>query len=220
MPGPDPARERDGLCDDALRAGPRAPTLCEGWAVRDLLVHLAVRDGRPDVLAGEVLRRAVPALGAHADRLQGRWREEPFEALVERVRSGPPAVSPARWRPVAGLVNGVEFFVHREDVRRAQEGWRPRELGREESEGLWRAVRLAGRAAYRRSPVGVVLVTPDGPRSVVRGGPVSVSLRGEPQELLLHASGRRTRALVQVDGAPHAVRAFTDAFPGTPAAQG
>ncbi|WP_432503809.1 TIGR03085 family metal-binding protein [Kineococcus arenarius] len=213
MPGPDAARERDGLCDDALRAGPRAPTLCEGWAVRDLLVHLAVRDGRPDVLAGHALGRAVPALGAHAERVQGRWREEPFEALVQRVRSGPPAVSPARWRPVAAAVNSLEFFVHREDVRRAQEGWQPRSLGREESEGLWRSVRLVGRAAYRRSPVGVVLVVPRGPRAVVRGGAVSVAVRGEPQELLLHAFGRRSRALVEVDGGPEAVRAFEAAFP-------
>ncbi len=181
--------------------------------MRDLLVHLAVRDGRPDVLAGHALGRAVPALGAHAERVQGRWREEPFEALVQRVRSGPPAVSPARWRPVAAAVNSLEFFVHREDVRRAQEGWQPRPLRREESEGLWRSVRLVGRAAYRRSPVGVVLVTPRGPRAVVRGGAVSVAVRGEPQELLLHAFGRRSRALVEVDGGAEAVRAFEAAFP-------
>ncbi|WP_432483197.1 TIGR03085 family metal-binding protein [Kineococcus esterisolvens] len=214
MPGPDAARERDGLCDDALRAGPRAPTLCEGWAVRDLLVHLAVRDGRPDVLAGGVLGGALPGLGAHAERVQGRWLQEPFEALVQRVRSGPPPVSPARWRPVGQLVNGVEFFVHREDVRRAREGWRPRVLERGESEGLWRAVRLVARASYRRAGVGVVLVTPGGPRAVVRGGPLAVSLRGEPQELLLHAFGRRSHALVEVEGSVQALEAFARAYPG------
>ncbi|WP_432498127.1 TIGR03085 family metal-binding protein [Kineococcus gypseus] len=213
MPGPDPARERDALCDEALRVGPRAPTLCEGWAVRDLLVHLVVRDGRPDVLAGLALGRAVPALGAHAERVQGRWREEPFEVLVRRVRSGPPAVSPARWRPVAELVNSVEFFVHHEDVRRAREGWRPRVLARAESEGLWWAVRLAGRAAYRRAGVGVVLVAPQGPRAVVRGGAVAVALHGEPQELLLHATGRRAHALVRVEGEARAVAAFERAYP-------
>ncbi|MCI2239076.1 TIGR03085 family metal-binding protein [Paenibacillus sp. TRM 82003] len=213
MPGPDAARERDGLCDDALRAGPRAPTLCEGWAVRDLLVHLAVRDGRPDVLAGEALGRAVPSLGAHAQRVRSQWLQEPFEALVQRVRSGPPSRSPARWRPVAQVVNGVEFFVHREDVRRAQGGWQPRELTGGESAGLWRAVRLVARTAYRRSPVGVVLVSERGPRAVVRPGAVAVSVRGEPQELLLHAFGRRSHALVEVDGAPDAVRAFAEAFP-------
>ena len=40
-----------------------------------------------------------------------------------------------------------------------------------------------------------------------------MSLTGEPAELLLHAFGRRTRARVEVDGAPAAVQRFREAFP-------
>ncbi|WP_432547061.1 TIGR03085 family metal-binding protein [Kineococcus sp. SYSU DK004] len=207
------ARERSGLCDDALAAGPDAPTLCEGWSVRDLLVHLHVRDGRPGVALGGVAGRLVPAAGRRAERVQEELAALPFGELVDRVRSGPPAWSPARAGAVDELVNLAEFFTHREDVRRAQDGWTPRELDAQESRALWRTARTLARVAYHRSGVGVVLVVPDGPRAAVRKGVPAVTLTGQPQELLLHAFGRRSRARVEVGGFPQAVHRFQQAFP-------
>ena len=32
--------ERAALCNSALEAGEDAPTLCEGWTVKDLVIHL------------------------------------------------------------------------------------------------------------------------------------------------------------------------------------
>ncbi|WP_345710925.1 TIGR03085 family metal-binding protein, partial [Kineococcus glutinatus] len=192
------------LCDDALEAGPDAPTLCAGWSVRDLLVHLVVRDSRPDAAAGLVL----PPLAGHSRAVSGRLAALPFDELVGRVRSGPPAWSPARLPGVAPLVNGAEFFVHHEDVRRAQPSWTPRVLRRDVEDALWSAVRTVGRLAYRRAGVGVVLVVPGGRRAVVRRGPLAVSVAGRPGELLLHAFGRGARALVDVDGSPEALRRF------------
>ena len=213
MPVPDAVRERHGLCEDALAAGPEAPTLCEGWTVRDLLVHLVVRDGRPDVALGGALGALLPPLRARSERVQDELGAQPFESLVEAVRSGPPALSPLRWGPLDELVNRAEFYVHREDVRRAQPSWEPRELPRGESEALWRTVKLVGRLAYREAGTGVVLVTPDGPRAVVRSAATAVTLTGTPQELLLHAFGRRSRARVEVGGVPAAVERFRRAFP-------
>ncbi|MEZ0163638.1 TIGR03085 family metal-binding protein [Kineococcus sp. LSe6-4] len=207
QPG-DARRERDGLCETALRVGPQAPTLCAGWDVRDLVVHLAVRDNRPDVALGE----ALPPLRPHRDKVVSELASQPFEQLVERVRNGPHG--PLRVRALDGLVNSAEFFVHHEDVLRAQPGWGPRELARGQEEALWRTARVLGRVAYRRCPVGVVLVTPDGPRAVVRPGADSVALTGPVAELLLHAFGRRTRALVHLEGAPHAVDRFRATYPG------
>ena len=69
-----------------------------------------------------------------------------------------------------------------------------------------------GRLLFRRSPVGVVLVTPAHGRRLVRSAPAgagSVVLRGTPGELLLHASGRQSVARVLVEGPDEALAAFT-----------
>lgn len=203
----DARRERDALCDTASRVGPDAPTLCAGWDARDLVVHLAVRDNRPDVVLGET----VPPLRPHRDRVWAELSALPFEDLVQRVRNGPHG--PLRLPALDGLVNSAEFFIHHEDVLRAQDGWAPRELPRAQTASLWRTVKVMGRVAYRRAGVGVVLVTPGGPRAVVRSGADAVSLTGDPAELILHAFGRRSRARVEVDGAPAAVQRFLAAFP-------
>jgi uncharacterized protein (TIGR03085 family) len=196
------------LCDTALRVGPDAPTLCAGWDVRDLLVHLAVRDNRPDVALGE----ALPPLRPHRDKVVAELAAQPFDALVDRVRNGPHG--PLKVAALDGLVNSAEYFVHHEDVLRAQPGWDQRDLPQAQQDALWRTTRVLGRVAYRRSPVGVVLVTPQGPRTVVRPGAESVALTGPVAELLLHAFGRRTRALVHVEGTPAAVARFQETFPG------
>ncbi|GAA0290105.1 TIGR03085 family metal-binding protein [Kineococcus aurantiacus] len=203
----DARREREALCDSALRIGPDAPTLCAGWDVRDLVVHLAVRDNRPDVVLGE----ALPPLRGRRERVLAELGAAPFADLVERVRNGPHG--PLRVPALDSLTNSAEFFVHHEDVLRAQEGWRPRELPRAQQAALWRTVKVLGRVAYRRAGVGVVLVTPQGPRAVVKQAADSVALTGDPAELLLHAFGRRSRAEVRVEGAPDAVQRFTEAFP-------
>ncbi|WP_254185823.1 hypothetical protein [Nocardioides panacis] len=54
---PRPAQlERTALCDTALQVGEDGPTLCDGWDVKDLVVHLLVREGSP-AAAGIVLPR-------------------------------------------------------------------------------------------------------------------------------------------------------------------
>ena len=39
--------ERDALCDLALQLGESEPTLCGDWSVKDLVVHLLVRERSP-----------------------------------------------------------------------------------------------------------------------------------------------------------------------------
>ena len=70
-------RHRRALCEAALMAGPDAPTLCEGWVVRDLLVHLVVRDSRPDA----ALAMVVSALSSHADSVHAELEALPFADL-------------------------------------------------------------------------------------------------------------------------------------------
>ncbi|MGH8989581.1 MAG: TIGR03085 family metal-binding protein, partial [Acidimicrobiales bacterium] len=106
--------ERRELCELLDEVGPDAPTLCEGWNAQDLAAHLVLRERRPDAAVGILVRRLRP----YTDRVQRELRDRPWPSLVDKVRSGPPALL----RPVDELVNVVELFVHHEDLRRARHG--------------------------------------------------------------------------------------------------
>src|SRR6187397_374577 len=101
-------RERSALCDTFERVGPDAPTLCSPWLTRDLAAHLVLREHRPDAAAG----MAVPALADHLKRVQDGYAAWDWPRLVDQVRSGPPAWSPAALARVDEAVNTAEFFVH------------------------------------------------------------------------------------------------------------
>jgi uncharacterized protein (TIGR03085 family) len=178
--------ERGMLCDLFDELGADAPTLCDGWNTRDLAAHLAVREHRPDAAVGIL----VKPLAGHTARVQHSFAAKPWPELVDLVRSGPPAWSPFRLEAVDEAANGMEFFVHHEDVRRARSDWQPRPADPVRDAVLWRAVGRVARLTYRRSPVGVALRVPNGEVLVAKQGPRTVTLVGEPGELLLHACGR------------------------------
>ena len=196
------ARERHALCNLMDEVGPEAPTLCAGWTARDLVAHLVVRESRPDVAGGILL----PALARYTDRVQSSIAQRPWTELVDRVRSGPPWWSPWRLPWVGDLGNTMEFFVHHEDVRRARTGWEPRPTDSRRAGVLWGLLRAA-RVLYRKSPVGVVLRTPDGSERTARRGERSVTVVGSPEELTLHAFGR-DQAIVDIEGDQVAVAAL------------
>ncbi|PWJ51196.1 TIGR03085 family protein [Quadrisphaera granulorum] len=221
MTGPDRAH----LTDLLLEAGPDAPTLCEGWDARELAVHLVVRDGRPDAFVPRQLserleaRSAVPPVlaraVAHADVVEAQLRSLPFAELVQRFRSGPPRWTPQALPQLEALANGLEFYVHGQDLRRAAPSWDPtdpasaEELRPGQREALWRSLRAVARLAYRRSPVGVALVVPAGPQVVAVRRDRQVVLTGEVEELVLHATGRRGAAQVEISGPTDAVAEFS-----------
>lgn len=190
MTEPFDARERRLLCDLLVELGPDAPTLCEGWTTADLAAHLVLRE--------------------HFHR----WGEERiaaekaggFPAQVARLRAGAPAV-PWRVPGVRVLLNGFEYFIHHEDVRRAN-GRDPRP-GMAEVEGLaWRMVGFLGRRQARViRPFGLELVRPDGPRRQF-GNPPTATLTGPATELVLYLSGRRSAAAVTPGGGADAVAAL------------
>ncbi|WP_405138977.1 TIGR03085 family metal-binding protein [Nocardia sp. NBC_01388] len=176
-------RERQALVQTMAAAGPDAPTLCGEWTTRDLAAHLIVRERRPDAAPGIMLK----PFASHLENVQRRVAQRPFPQLLELVSSGPPWLL----RPVDSLMNLTEMFVHHEDVRRAQTEWEPRELSAADEDRLWKVLTGLARMAYRKSPVTVALVTPDGRRTVAhRAGERTVVLAGPPSELLLHAFGR------------------------------
>jgi uncharacterized protein (TIGR03085 family) len=191
--------ERASLTDLLDSLGPDAPTLCEGWQTRDLASHLVLRERRLDAVAGIVIR----PLSGWTRRVQNRLARRNFSQLVNQLRGGPPRWSPVRLRRIDEGANNVEFFVHHEDIRRAQREWQPRTLDPTATELLWRRTRAIARHALRTDH-GVELVRSDtGERHVARStasGRGVLVITAAPQELLLYVFGRFGHALVERAG--------------------
>jgi uncharacterized protein (TIGR03085 family) len=200
--------ERAAFVETLREADPDAPTLCEGWTVRDLTAHLVEREHQP-------LRRGLDVVGRRppgSERFQGRLADgartpEGYRALVDRFAAGIPAWSPLAWAGDAAHL--IEYVVHHEDVRRAgPEPAEPRVLPTDLVLAVWGRLGPLARMAYRPSPVGVVLAVPGGPRRVVRRGADAVVVLGDPVELALHALGREEVAEVDVLGRDEVVDRF------------
>ncbi|MET9861375.1 TIGR03085 family metal-binding protein [Streptomyces smyrnaeus] len=194
-------RERLLLADLLETHGPEAPTLCEGWTARDLAAHVVVRERRSDAAGGLLIKQLAPRL----ERVQGEFAAKPYDELVQLIRTGPPRLSPFALKQVDEAANTVEFFIHAEDVRRAQPDWSPRELDPVFEDALWRRLETAARMYGRKSPVGLVLRRPDGQTAVAKRGAPVVTAVGAPSELLLFVSGRQEHADVELDGDKDAV---------------
>lgn len=166
--------------------GPDAPTLCTGWKTRDLAAHLLVRERRLDAAPGIL----VPALAPHTQRVQDSYAARPWAEMVELVRAGPAWYWPTAIGPLDELTNGSEFLVHHEDVRRAQPGWEPRPADPVRDAAAWKSAKQAAKLNLRKSPVGVILKTPEGREARVKDGPETVTVVGDPMELLLFVFGR------------------------------
>ncbi|MFF9565955.1 TIGR03085 family metal-binding protein [Streptomyces sp. NPDC014685] len=194
-------RERLLLADLLEAAGPEAPTLCHGWTARDLAAHVVVRERRPDAAGGML----VGVLKNRLERVQAEFAAKPYEELVQLIRTGPPRFSPYAVKQVDEAANTVEFYIHAEDVRRAQPDWSRRELDPVFADLLWSRTERTARLLGRKSPVGLVLRRPDGRTVVAHKGLPVVTVTGEPGELLLFAFGRQEAAAVGLEGDKEAV---------------
>ena len=199
------ADERASMSDLFEDVGPDAPTLCEGWTTRDLLAHLLVRERRPDAAGGI----AIPFLAQRTEQVMAQIADKPYEESIEQFRNGPPIWSPFIVPVLGDKANLVEFFVHHEDIRRAQPGWQARTEDQARDDALWKVLKLMGRLLYRRSPVGVVLRSVGRTDLVVKKCEPSVTVVGLPGEIVLHAYGRHLdKVHLVVQGQPNDVDAF------------
>ncbi len=189
-PDTDAQRERRVLCDLFEERGPEAATLCEGWTTRDLAAHLVVRERRPDSGPGLVW----PPLAGYTDRVRVAARDRmTWPELIDAVRNGPPALL----RPLDPAMNTVEYFIHVEDVRRAQPAWEPRSLAPSLSDALWKRAGAASLA--KRVGATVELISPGRASKVAGSGP-GVTIGGEPGEHILFGAGRQAAARVELTG--------------------
>jgi uncharacterized protein (TIGR03085 family) len=206
--------ERLALAALLEETGPEAATLCAGWLTRDLAAHLVLRERRPDAAAGVMGGPIAP----HTARVQRRYlKRYTYPELVAAFRNGPPRLSPFALPGADEQANTVEYFVHHEDVRRAQPDWAPREISDELSDALWRRVRGA-RLFLRKAPVGIELARDNGGaegaegaapyRVTVKNATPTVTVIGTPAELTMWAMGRTSAANVRFDGTGEAIAAL------------
>ncbi|MBR7838141.1 maleylpyruvate isomerase family mycothiol-dependent enzyme [Actinospica durhamensis] len=190
MAEPIDARERGELCDLLARLGPDAPTLCEGWTTLDLAAHLVLREH----------------FKKWTDERMDAEKAKGLPTLIARLRAGAPLV-PWRLPRLRTLLNGVEYYIHHEDVRRAN-GLDPRTDRPDLEQLAWRMTGFSGRGLARQiRPHGLELRRPAGePRRF--GPPGGAVIVGEPAEIMLYLSGRRDAARVSLEGDPAAVAAL------------
>jgi uncharacterized protein (TIGR03085 family) len=203
--------ERRAICDLLAELGPGKPTLCAGWQTGDLAAHLVLRERRPDAGAGVM----GGPLAGYTRRVQARLAERtPFPRLLELIRTGPPRLSLFALPGADERLNLVEYFVHHEDVLRAQPGFQPRAISGEVADLLWDRLPLA-RLMLRRAPVGVELIRADAARATsdapghggngrvritAKARTPMVTVSGDPAELTLWVMGRTSAARVQLAG--------------------
>ncbi|GCB50203.1 TIGR03085 family metal-binding protein [Streptomyces sp. NL15-2K] len=194
-------RERLLLADLLEAVGPDAPTLCEGWRTHDLAAHVVVRERRPDAAGGILIKQLAPRL----EKVMDEFTAKPYAELIQLIRTGPPRFSPFQLKQLDEASNTIEFYVHTEDVRRAQPDWTPRELDPVFQDALWSRLERTARLTGRGAPTGLVLRRPNGQTAVAHRGTPVVTATGEPSELLLFLYGRQNEAKVELDGDKEAI---------------
>ncbi len=188
--------EREGLADQLLSVDPEAPTLCQGWTAQDLAAHLVVRERRGDAAPGIMIK----VFAGWTEHVRRQYRDgHPYPELVEMVRREP-WWSPMRIPALDEVTNLLEFFVHREDVRRAQPQWQPRSLDQGLERALWQRLRPLARFRLRTVRADVTVNAPGfGSTRAGAGGP-EVRISGAPGELALYFFGRPEVARLDMTG--------------------
>lgn len=193
-------RERQSLCDLAQTLDGASPTLCGDWDLSMLLAHLIVRERRPLSASGIM----VPQLAWVTERAMAKEVARGVPAMISTLRR--PPLTPYSLPVVERFTQTLEYFVHHEDIRRAQPAWEPRLLPDEDVEELWTLVSRSGAYLGRGLSVPVRLARRDRPGTAAFSkGPDPVVVTGAVSELVLWAFGRTALRDLTVDGPPEAL---------------
>lgn len=193
-------QERNAICQTLRQLGPDQPTLCQGWSTRDLLVHLIVRENRPDAAIGLF----VPFLSSYTESISNKYKEKSFEELISIFENGPKSPSPFSLPKVDELANTFEFLVHHEDILRAQNDYQPRKFSDDVEKFIWSRFTKSAVFFMRKVTVGVVAKTDQGTYTLKRGNDV-VTMSGNVIDLVMFAFGRSNKTDIKFEGEPSAV---------------
>lgn len=206
------AASRAALVAALYAAGPNEPTLVEDWQTQHLAAAVYLRENSHQVTA-RVGSSSEAALDAAIHQLANESSSrKAFYKLVSQISNGPEptprqerpslfkrlrkTVLQRRQEPESPL---LEFFVHTEDIRRAQARWAPRKLSDSYASALFEQLREQARKYYENAKTGYVLVRTNGERIVAKRGTTLTYVTGPAGELVLHALGRSDHALVIID---------------------
>lgn len=199
--------ERENLIELLKETPFDAPTLCEGWNAQHLAAHLLLREGKPSVAAGI----ALPPLAERTDRITNELAESldnqrKYTSAIDSFAAleGPFKIRTRKPQADAAM-NLIEYFVHIEDIRRAQDSWEPREMPRAVQEYMWNMLlKRAKLMAGKHFPQGLILKAPGfdpAEKTIIKGKNPSIEptvLTGEPGELVLYLFGRNDHTKVTV----------------------
>lgn len=193
------SEQRKALVSALRTVGPEASTLCEGWAAEDMALHIVMRDSRPDLLVGQ----GLPIVGARARKAIESLKAEGYEYLVDRASIGPPSYFPQSFAPVNDAMNSAEFYIHTEDVLRAQPDFdlsQRRAVSEDLRRRLWKQASVSFFPMAARKQKRRISFFSPGYGATTRG-PASAPLmmvHGAPEELILWAAGRKEQAEVDI----------------------
>ena len=100
-------------------------------------------------------------------------------------------------------MNTVEYFVHHEDLRRAQPDWSPRLLTPEDETALWsrlgyfRTATLVSTTIFHRPPEAGRLEVPGQPPLLLTRNGQGTVVQGPVGEVVMWLNGRRRAARVE-----------------------
>lgn len=206
------AASRAALVAALYAAGPNEPTLVEQWQTQHLAAAVYLREN-PHRVTERELGNGTAARNTAIQQLgEESASRKAFYNLVRKIAGGPeepPAagrqsflsrlrrsVTPRRQETQSMLLH---FFVHTEDIRRAQARWAPRKLTDEYADALFEQLREHARKYYANAKTGYVLIRTNGERIVAKRGTAQTFVTGPAGELVLHALGRPDHALVLID---------------------
>ncbi|MBM7050666.1 MULTISPECIES: TIGR03085 family metal-binding protein [unclassified Rothia (in: high G+C Gram-positive bacteria)] len=196
------ASERLNLIEYLRGAGPHASTLCEGWQTRHLIAHLVLRESKPlvaaGVMGGPLGQRTEEKTNEYADKLTRAGAYD--TALFEFAKLHGPLHVRTRNPKADCAMNLLEYFVHTEDVRRAEETWQPRELAPEVESKMWQMLTKGARLMGAKKYAGGLTIKAPGrsPVTVIKPKNGSATtITGAPGEIALHLFGRE-QAVVEI----------------------
>lgn len=185
------------LCEVLRQSHPTGPTLCEGWNVHDLAVHIWSLNHDPVSWLGIVVRPLASMTERRADAAKVRYT---YDELVDRIAERADLLCMPEDRLEGYRHSMAEYFIHTEDILRAG-GTVPVHSYSPALQGaLWKRLKVAARqlsVMYPERCGGVQF------RSMYGAfhpgfGAVRRQVTGTPAELLLWASGRDEVADVQI----------------------
>lgn len=187
--------QRRQLCELLENKGPAFPTLNPTWKTLDLAAHLVLRETNPLAVPGIILGGPF---GYYTQLAMQNLKETKYEDLVAKLRVGPPALLSVYG---LSLINLVENWIHTQDILRVDINFVPPTLDKSLYSQLWKAaIGLGILFSLKSKTIALEIADLEGNYKKLRNGSDAVTLKGDPQELVLYFSGRKQVAQIEILG--------------------